>query len=127
MVKDQISDFITKLRNANASKKQSMVFEDNKIINSLADILLKEGYISLVSKKREKNKDMIEMTLQGEGKKRDINGIERISKLSRRVYHSSKRPINKYGSVILSTSKGIMTERMAHKARIGGEAFFLIW
>lgn len=127
---DPISDMIIRIKNATDSKKESVVFPYSKIKLAILDVLQKDGYIKSFGKKGKKVVKFIEVTLAYTGKEPRINGVKRVSKSSKRVYIASKeiRGVkNGLGSLVLSTPKGIMTDKGAKAANVGGEALFEIW
>ena len=116
----------------NRARKASLVFPYTKFGESILNVLKSEGYIKSVSKKGKKVSE-IELDIElaydenGEGK---IQGVEQVSKNSRRMYSKVKelRSVkNGFGSLILSTPKGVMTEKTARKEKVGGESLFRIW
>jgi small subunit ribosomal protein S8 len=131
MVKDNISDFIVKLKNAGVARKTVVAFPYSKMIASIAELLLKEGYLTLVERKGRKMTKYLEVTLAYDAQKLPkINGIARVSKPSRRVYRQAKSlypVLSGFGRDVLSTPKGIMTGMMARKQHVGGELLFKIW
>lgn len=133
MVTDHLSDFIVKLKNAGQTGKPTMTFPYSKMVAAVAKVLEKEGYLSSVERKNkgETVGGSLEVTLQyGIDHDPKIHGVARISKTSRRVYGKSKRlhpVLNGLGRLILSTPKGIMTERGARREGVGGELLFKIW
>lgn len=128
---DPIADMMVRIKNAGDSKKESVVFGYSKLKLAILDALMKEGYIKSFGKKGKKVVKFIEVVLAyDETGKSKVNGIERVSKASKRVYSKSKdikKVKNGLGSLILSTPKGIMTDRSAKEANLGGEALFKIW
>lgn len=127
---DPIADMIIRIKNATDSKKESVVFSYSKLKLAILDCLLKEGYIKSFGKKGKKVVKFIEVGLLYDGKVARINGVRRISKTSKRIYLGSKdirKVKNGLGNLILSTPKGIMTDKMAREANVGGEALFEIW
>jgi small subunit ribosomal protein S8 len=127
---DPLSDMIVRIKNASDSKKESVVFPYSKLKLAILDILQKEGYIKSFGKKGKKVVKFIEVVLSYDGKDPKINGVKRVSKASKRIYFGSKevrKVKNGLGSLILSTPKGIMTDKMAREAKLGGEALFEIW
>lgn len=128
---DQIADMITRIKNAGDVKKESLVFPYSKIKFEIASVLQKEGYLKSVAKKGKKVTKFIEAELNydADGSPK-VRGVERVSKLSKRIYQKSKelRPV-KYGTglTILTTPKGILTNREAKKEKVGGEVLFKIW
>ncbi len=127
---DSISNLITKIRNATKAEKESVSFPYSKFHMAIAEALVKEGYIESVSKKGKRVPKFIEIKLNKEEEKRIIQGIKRVSTQSQRIYRgvSKIRSVRSgMGRLILSTSKGIMTDREAKKEKVGGEALFEIW
>ncbi|KND51614.1 MAG: ribosomal protein S8 [Parcubacteria bacterium C7867-003] len=127
---DQISDMIVRIKNATDSRKESVVFPYSKLKLAILECLQNEGYIKSFGKKGKKVVKFIDVTLLYDGKESRINGVKRVSKSSKRVYFGSKeirKVKNGLGSLILSTPKGIMTDKMAREAKTGGEALFEIW
>ena len=97
---------------------------------AVAETLVKEGFLKSISKKGKKVVKLLELELAYDGKTPKIHDVMRISKLSRRIYQKAKsiRSVRQgYGRLILSTPKGILSDREAKKANIGGEALFKIW
>ncbi|HEY4508876.1 MAG TPA: 30S ribosomal protein S8 [Candidatus Paceibacterota bacterium] len=131
---DAISDMIIRIKNASASKKESVVFPYSKLKLAIADCLFKAGFIKSFGKKGKKIQKFIEVVLiYGTGAEDGvpkITGVDRVSKSSKRVYNKSKdikKVKSGYGNLILSTPKGIMTDKEATLANVGGEALFKIW
>jgi small subunit ribosomal protein S8 len=127
---DSISDMIVRMKNATDSRKESVVFPYSKIKLAILDILQKEGYIKSFGKKGKKVVKFIEVVLAYSGKEGRINGVKRVSKSSKRVYFGAKeikKVKNGLGALVMSTPKGIMTDKMAREAKVGGEALFEIW
>ncbi|HRH26599.1 MAG TPA: 30S ribosomal protein S8 [Parcubacteria group bacterium] len=127
---DPISNMIVMIKNASDSKKESVVFSYSKIKLAILDLLQKEGFIKSFGKKGKKVVKFIEVELMYSGKEPRINGVKRVSKTSKRVYFGTKeikKVKNGLGSLIMSTPKGIMTDKMAREAKVGGEALFEIW
>lgn len=127
---DPISDMIIRMKNASLSKKETVVFSHSKLKSAILDVLLKNGYIRSFGKKGKKTVKFIEVGLIYDENGSKIHGVERVSKTSKRIYNKSKdirRVKNGLGNLILSTPKGIMTDRQAKEANVGGEALFKIW
>lgn len=127
---DPISDFITHIRNASAVGKESVVISYSKIKEEIANVLEKQGYITSVAKKGKKINKSLEIGLAYDEYGARIKGLERISKLSKRIYkgvHDLKPEKQGHGMVILTTPKGIMTDFQARKAQVGGELLFKVW
>lgn len=127
---DAISDMIIRIKNASSSKKDSVVFPYSKLKLSIAEALSKAGFIKSSSIKGKKIQKFIEVVLIYEDGVPKITDVDRVSKSSKRVYNKSKdiRKVKSgYGALILSTPKGIMTDKEAVEAKLGGEALFKIW
>ncbi len=126
---DPISNMITMMRNAASAGKPRITIPFSNVKHAIAEVLLKEGYVASVSVSNEPKKN-IEVVLAVGDKKAKISGIDRISKPSRRVYMpvSKLQPVkNGFGRLIISTPKGIMTDKEAKKELVGGEVLFAIW
>ncbi len=128
---DPIADMFSKIRNAQASKKETVAIPYSKLKMELAKLLLKTELIKEINRRGKKNKKTIELVLvydeNGKGK---INHIKRISKPSRRVYLHVKeiKPVKHgYGMLILSTPKGLLNNKEAVKEKVGGEVIAEIW
>jgi len=126
MVNDTISDFLTRIRNANNSKHQLVEVESTKMTKNLAQILKEEGLIEdfQIFKEGIQNSIIISLKYFGQNRKPVINELKRISKPGIRVYTRKKDIRNVLGNVgvsILSTSQGVMSERKARALNIGGE------
>ncbi|MBA3733236.1 30S ribosomal protein S8 [Patescibacteria group bacterium] len=127
---DPISDMIIRIKNASDSKKESVVFPHSKLKLAILDVLFKEGFIKSFGKKGKKVAKFIEVGLVYDGNLAKIKGVERVSKSSKRIYNKSqdiRKVRNGMGLLILSTPKGIMTDKMAKEAKVGGEALFKVW
>lgn len=124
---DPIADMFNRIRNAQAVSHPMVVFPFSKLKYEIAMILKKEGFIKEVEKKGRKEKRVIEITLKYPPV---ISGLKRISKPGQRIYTPVKE-IKKvragYGISIISTSKGLMTNKEARKNKIGGEIICQIW
>ena len=131
MVADRIADMLTRIRNANQMKYETVEVLGSKMTLGIAEILKEEGYI--VDFKYEKNikGDKLVLTLKYTDKKeRVITGLKRISKSGLRVYAKCDeipRVLNGLGIAIISTSKGLMTDKKAREAGLGGEVLAYIW
>ncbi len=127
---DPISDMIIRIKNASDSKKESVVFPYSKMKLAILDTLMKSGFVVSFGKKGKKVVKFIEVVLAYENGEPKIHGVQRISKTSKRVYQKAKdiRSVrNGFGALILSTPKGIITDKMARTDKVGGEALFKIW
>ncbi len=130
-MKDSIADMITRILNASVSKKESVVFTYSKLKLAILDVLLKEGFVKSFAKKGKKVIKYIEVVLiYDEDGRPKISGVKRISKTSKRIYQKSKdlKPIkNGYGIAVISTPKGVMSDKTARAEHLGGEVLFKIW
>lgn len=132
MVEDRIADMLTRIRNANQMKYDTVEVLGSKMTCEISRILKEEGYISDYSVAEAKNGNKITINLKyTEGKKtRVITGLKRISKSGLRVYAKHDelpRVLNGLGIAIISTSEGIMTDRDARNKKLGGEVLAYIW
>ncbi len=127
---DPIADMIVRMKNASDSRKESVVFPHSKLKLAILDVLMKNGFVKSFGKKGKKIAKFIEVGLLYDANGPKITGVERVSKTSKRVYSKSKeiRKVKSgYGLMILSTPKGIMTDKEAKQANVGGESLFKIW
>jgi len=128
---DPIADMIVRIKNASDSRKESVVLPYSKLKVAILDTLVKEGFIKSFGKKGKKVVKFIEVTLAyDEAGDSKVTGVERVSKTSKRIYSKSKdlkKVKSGYGALILSTPKGIMTDKAAKMENLGGEALFKIW
>ena len=132
MVQDKIADMLTRIRNANQLKYDTVDVIGTKMTCEIARILKEEGYISEYKLVESKNGNTLTLNLKytEDKKTRVITGLKRISKSGLRVYveHDKlPRVLNGLGIAIISTSKGIMTDRDARKQNLGGEVLAYIW
>ena len=128
---DPIADMLTRIRNANKELHETVTIPASQKKINILEILKKQGYIvDFKVKELENNKKDIIVTLKYKGTKRVITGIKRISKPGLRVQvEHDKIPyvFNGLGTAILTTNKGLMTDRDARKAKIGGEVIAYVW
>lgn len=127
---DVIADMLTRIRNANNAKHQTVDIPASNMKKSIADILTQEGYIKGYSIVEDGKQGIIRVTLKYNGKQKVIQGIRRVSKPGLRIYAGSEelpRVMNGLGIAIISTSKGIMTDKAARKQNIGGEVLAFVW
>ncbi len=128
---DPIADMLTRIRNANSSKHKTVDVPASKMKVAIADILFKEGYIKSFEEISNDVQGTIRVTLKYDEKgNRVIAGIKRISKPGLRVYASKEdlpEVLNGLGIAIVSTSKGIMTDKEARKSGLGGEVLAYVW
>ena len=131
MVTDPIADMLTRIRNAKAMRYKEVEVPASKIKLEIARILKEEGYIVDYKTKESDSQSIIVLTLKyGEKKESVITGLKRISKPGLRVYAKAEelpRVLNGLGIAIVSTSKGIMTDRDARRQSLGGEVLAFIW
>ena len=131
MVQDVIADMLTRIRNVNQLKYDTVVVIGTKMTLGIAEILKREGYISDFVYEKHTNGDKLTLTLKyGDRKERVITGLKRISKSGLRVYAKAQEiphVLNGLGIAIISTSKGLMTDKEAREAKLGGEVLAYIW
>nr|YP_009967895.1 ribosomal protein S8 [Zanthoxylum acanthopodium]QMX76881.1 ribosomal protein S8 [Zanthoxylum acanthopodium] len=134
MGKDTIADIITSIRNADMNRKGTVRIASTNITENIVKILLREGFIENVRKLLENQKEFLVLTLRHrrnrKGPYRPIFNLKRISRPGLRIYFNYRRIpriLDGMGIVILSTSRGIMTDRAARLERIGGEILCYIW
>lgn len=131
IVTDPIADMLTRIRNAQTARHESVIIPDSKTKRAIANILLEEGYISKIDVIEDKVQNDIKITLKyAENNKKVMSGLKRISKPGLRVYASVDelpRVLNGLGIAIISTSKGIVTDREARKLGLGGEVLAYVW
>ncbi len=131
MINDTISDMLTRIRNANLIKNESVFVLNTKTNQRIGELLKKQGYIESI-KISSNNFNLIEIKLKynSNSKKPCITNLKRLSSPGLRIYSSYKkipRIFNGMGTVIISTSKGLMTDNEARINKIGGEILFSIW
>jgi len=127
---DPIADFINRIKNASAAGLASTNVPSSKMAAAIAEILKKKGFIKSFTLPKTTQKTIEVEIAYKEGGEPQVLGARRVSKLSRRVYRKAKdlRPIRRgFGTAILSTPKGLMTDIEARKAKLGGEVLFEIW
>lgn len=131
IVTDPIADMLTRIRNAQTARHESVIVPDSKTKRAIANILLNEGYISNVEVIEKDVQNDIKITLKyAENNKKVMSGLKRISKPGLRVYAGVEelpRVLNGLGIAIVSTSKGIVTDREARKLGLGGEVLAYVW
>ena len=121
---DPIADMLTRIRNASAAKHKTVDVPASKMKKAIADILYNEGYIKSVEEIANENQGILRIALKyDENGAKVIAGIKRISKPGLRVYASAE----KLPKVLISTSKGIKTDKEARKENLGGEVLAYIW
>ena len=129
---DPIADMLTRIRNANTAKHDTVDVPASKMKIAIADILLNEGYITKYDIVEDGNFKTIRITLKYGVDKNEkvITGLKRISKPGLRVYASSEelpRVLGGLGTAIISTNQGVITDKEARKLQIGGEVLCFIW
>ncbi len=131
MVQDKIADMLTRIRNANQLKYDTVTVIGTKMTLRIAEILKNEGYIADYVYEKDIKGDKLTLTLKyGDKKERVITGLKRISKSGLRVYAKADEiphVLNGLGIAIISTSKGLMTDKEARNAGLGGEVLAYIW
>lgn len=130
-ITDPIADMLTRIRNANSSRHESVNVPASKLKVEIARILNEEGYINGYEVIDDGLQGVIKITLKyGANKQKVITGLKRVSKPGLRVYASKEelpRVLKGLGIAIISTSKGIMTDKEARKNNVGGEVLAFIW
>ncbi len=128
---DPIADMLTRIRNANQMRYNEVEVPASTIKEEIARILKEEGFISGYKIKKNNIQNIIVLTLKyGDNKERVITGLKRISKPGLRVYAKTNeipKVLNGLGIAIISTSKGVMTDKKAREASLGGEVLAYIW
>ena len=132
MVNDRIADMLTRIRNANQMKYDTVTVLSSKMIEEIAKILKDEGYISNYKITKNTNGDemVLDLKYSADKKERVITGLKRISKPGLRVYAKHDelpRVLNGLGIAIISTSEGLMTDKEARAKKLGGEVLAYIW
>ena len=131
IVTDPIADMLTRIRNANQMRYKDVEVPASKLKIEIARILKEEGFIADYKVKKQKIQDSIILILKyGQNKERVITGLKRISKPGLRVYVKAEevpKVLNGLGIAIISTSKGIMTDKQARKEKLGGEVLAYVW
>ena len=130
-ITDTIADMLTRIRNASSAKHDSVDVPASKVKKAIAQILLDEGYIQSFTVEEDGKQGVIHITLKyGQNKSQVITGIRRVSKPGLRIYTNVEdmpKVMRGLGIAILSTSKGIMTDKAARKANVGGEVLAFVW
>ena len=130
-ISDVIADMLTRIRNANDAKHESVDIPASNLKKSIAQILLDEGYIKNFQIVEDGKQGIIRVTLKyAQGKQKVIHGLRRVSKPGLRIYSNCEdmpRVMNGLGIAIVSTSKGVMTDKKARQANVGGEILAFVW
>jgi small subunit ribosomal protein S8 len=132
MTTDTIADMLTRIRNANLAKHQVVQIPSTKITRNIAQVLFSEGLINSFEELKNgfKSSLLVSLKYMGKDRKPCIEKIQRISKPGLRVYSKSKkmpRILGGFGTAIVSTSRGLMTDHQARKEGLGGELLCYIW
>ena len=131
MINDLIADALTRVRNAAMRRLDVTTLVHNKSVEAIANILVEKGYIESCNVVEDGVKKTINVVLKyDENGKTVINELKRVSKPGRRVYKPAseiKRFKNGYGTIIVSTSKGVITNDKAHELNVGGEVLCTVW
>ena len=127
---DVIADMLTRIRNANDAKHETVDIPASNLKKSIAEILLDEGYIKNYQIVEDGKQGIIRVTLKYVGKQKVIHGLRRVSKPGLRIYSNCEdmpKVMNGLGIAIVSTSKGVMTDKKAREANVGGEILAFVW
>ena len=127
---DVIADMLTRIRNANSAKHETVDVPASNLKKAIADILVAEGFIKGYEIVEDGKQGIIRITLKYKNKQRVIQGLKRVSKPGLRVYSNCEdmpKVMNGLGIAIVSTPKGIMTDKAARKANVGGEVLAFVW
>ncbi|MBQ9976094.1 MAG: 30S ribosomal protein S8 [Clostridia bacterium] len=130
-ITDAIADMLTRIRNANSAKHETVDIPASNVKKAIAQILVDEGYIKSFTVIEDNKQGIIRVTLKyGVGKTRIISGLRRVSKPGLRIYAGCEelpRVMRGLGIAIISTPKGIMTDKKARKENVGGEVLAYVW
>ena len=130
-ISDVIADMLTRIRNANDAKHESVDIPASNLKKSIAQILLEEGYIKNYQIVEDGKQGIIRVTLKyAAGKQKVLHGLKRVSKPGLRIYSNCEdmpKVMNGLGIAIVSTSKGVMTDKKARLANVGGEILAFVW
>ncbi len=129
-ITDPIADMLTRIRNANAARHDSVDVPASNLKKAIAEILLEEGYIKSYQVVEEGHQGVIRIALKYLGKEKVITGLRRVSKPGLRVYAGAEelpQVLRGLGIAIISTSKGVMTDKKARAAHVGGEVLAFVW
>ena len=130
-ITDTIADLLTRIRNASSAKHETVEVPASNMKKAIAQILVDEGYIKKFTVIEDCKQGIIKITLKyGEGKKPIISGLKRVSKPGLRIYSNVEdmpKVLKGLGIAIISTSKGVMTDRQARKENVGGEVLAFVW
>lgn len=127
---DPIADMLIRIKNSLLARHSEVKMPYSKLKQAMATILVQEGYLEATNVAIENNFQQLVLTLKYKGKMPAVNDVKRLSKPGRRLYTPAKnipRALGGYGITILSTNKGLMTDKEARKQNIGGELICQIW
>ena len=130
-ITDPVADMLTRIRNANSAKHETVDVPASNLKKAIAQILLDEGYIKAFNLVENGNQGIIHITLKYQAKKQQvISGLKRVSKPGLRIYAGAGEipyVLKGLGIAIISTSKGVMTDKKARELHIGGEVLAFVW
>ncbi len=129
-VTDPIADMLTRIRNANSARHETVDVPASNMKKAIAAILLEEGYIKNYQVIEDGKQGVIRIALKYVGKEKVISGIQRVSKPGLRIYKNTEelpKVLKGLGIAIISTSKGIMTDKKARQENVGGEVLAFVW
>ena len=130
-ITDTIADLLTRIRNASSAKHDTVEIPASNMKKAIVQILVDEGYLKSFTVVNDGKQGIIKVNLKyGEGKTAAINGLQRVSKPGLRIYSNAEempQVMKGLGIAIVSTSKGIMTDRQARKEKVGGEVLAFVW
>ena len=127
---DVIADMLTRIRNANNAKHQTVDIPASNMKKAIAEILVEEGYVKSYTVVDDGKQGVIRITLKYVGKQKVIHGLRRVSKPGLRIYSNCEdmpKVMKGLGIAIISTSKGIMTDKAARANNVGGEVLAFVW
>ncbi|MBQ6706936.1 MAG: 30S ribosomal protein S8 [Clostridia bacterium] len=131
-ISDTIADMLTRIRNANSAKHDTVDIPASNMKKAIAQILVDEGYVKSFQVIEDGKQGVIRVTLKYQGPSRTqvLKGLRRVSKPGLRIYSSSEdmpKVMKGIGTAIVSTSRGVMTDKAARKANVGGEVLAFVW
>ena len=129
-ITDPVADMLTRIRNANSAKHPTVEIPASNMKKAIANILLEEGYIKNFQILDGNTQGIIQITLKYNGNEKAITGLRRVSKPGLRVYAGADelpRVLRGLGIAIVSTSKGVMTDKKARELHVGGEVLAFVW
>ena len=131
-ITDTIADMLTRIRNANSAKHDSVDIPASNMKKAIAQILVDEGYVKSFQVIEDGKQGVIRVTLkyQGANKSQVLMGLRRVSKPGLRIYSSSEdmpKVMKGIGTALVATSKGVMTDKQARKEHVGGEVLAFVW